>query len=371
VEREFKLNNFDAIRIFASVQVMILHVLTHLKIDYPWWFLVIKPFSGVPMFFVISGFLISASYERSPNLKQYFRNRALRIYPGLWCCILLTILTILIFSDISFLRGETIPWLLSQMAGVIYTPGFLKGYGIGAYHVSLWTIPIELQFYIILPILFLLIWFVTKDRIITNRYFLALFIFFTMLAFALYSFKLVFTPAVELVETTTQKLLRYSFIPHVYMFLFGVVIQRYKLYQSKWLYGKGVWWCIVFLLFAYAGNAYPNFWLFTGANPASQINTKIAMLLLCVTTISLAYTKPGFAHKLLHNNDISYGVYIYHGMVLNVFIVLGLTSGYSYFVLICLITMILAYLSWILIERPFIRKKKVTLKSDVQVTRTM
>ena len=42
--------------------------------------------------FAISGFLISASFERSHNLANYFRNRFLRIFPALWCVVLLTVL---------------------------------------------------------------------------------------------------------------------------------------------------------------------------------------------------------------------------------------------------------------------------------------
>lgn len=317
------------------------------------------------MFFVISGFLISASYERNSDLKNYARNRALRIYPGLWCVIFLTILTIIIFSDISFFRAETIPWLLSQMAGIIYTPGFLKDFGIGAYHVSLWTIPIELQFYAILPVIYILISLLTSNRKVINYLFLSLFIFFLLVAYVLFESRMVFIPELGLEETTLQKLLRYSFIPHIYMFLFGVVLQRWSFYQSKWAYGKGLWWCAIFLLFSYVAPSYPNFWIYRFISPTSQITTMISMLLLCVTTISLAYTKPGFAHKFLHDKDISYGVYIYHGMVLNIFIVFGL-GGYISFVAICLITIVLGYLSWIFVERPFIKKKKQTIKTETR-----
>lgn len=349
MKREFKVNNFDVIRIFAAVQVMILHVLMHLKLDYPAWFLLFKPFSGVPMFFVISGFLISASYERNSDLKNYFKNRALRIYPGLWCCIFLTIFTIILFGGINFFRKETIPWLLSQMAGLIYTPGFLKSYGLGAYHVSLWTIPIELQFYVILPIFYLLFALRAIKREVINNGFLILFSVFLILSYILYTQKFVLVPQLEQEETLTQKVLRYSFIPHFYMFLFGVLLQRWNLYQSSLLYGKGLWWCLLFLLFTYIV-------------PQSEIKRVFSMLLLCITTISLAYTKPGFAKKILNENDISYGVYIYHGLVINIFIVTGLTGKYVFSILVCLITIILAFMSWRIVERPFIRKKKVTLK---------
>ena len=37
---------------------------------------------AIKSFFVISGFLIFMSYERSRDLKKYFINRVLRIYPA-------------------------------------------------------------------------------------------------------------------------------------------------------------------------------------------------------------------------------------------------------------------------------------------------
>ncbi|AMU65991.1 acyltransferase family protein [Mycobacteroides abscessus] len=39
-------------------------------------------------FFVISGFLITAAWVRRPNLKEYWASRALRIFPGLWICLM-------------------------------------------------------------------------------------------------------------------------------------------------------------------------------------------------------------------------------------------------------------------------------------------
>lgn len=39
-------------------------------------------------FFVISGFLITAAWIRRPHLKEYWASRLLRIFPGLWVCLL-------------------------------------------------------------------------------------------------------------------------------------------------------------------------------------------------------------------------------------------------------------------------------------------
>jgi len=41
-------------------------------------------------FFVLSGYLITASYQRSGNLVSFIIHRILRIYPGFWVCLLVT-----------------------------------------------------------------------------------------------------------------------------------------------------------------------------------------------------------------------------------------------------------------------------------------
>lgn len=40
-------------------------------------------------FFVISGFLITAAWIRRPSLKEYWASRVLRIFPGLWICLVM------------------------------------------------------------------------------------------------------------------------------------------------------------------------------------------------------------------------------------------------------------------------------------------
>jgi peptidoglycan/LPS O-acetylase OafA/YrhL len=120
VKQEFKLNNFDLLRIFAASQVLVCHTVLHLHVFAPQWLMkLIYAFPGVPIFFVISGFLISLSYERSSGLKSYCRNRVLRIYPGLWCCILSTILVAALFGY-SFASGQAV------VAACTYLVGYLS-----------------------------------------------------------------------------------------------------------------------------------------------------------------------------------------------------------------------------------------------------
>jgi peptidoglycan/LPS O-acetylase OafA/YrhL len=56
--------------------------------------------------------------------------------------------------------------------------------------------------------------------------------------------------------------------------------------------------------------------------------------------------------------DMSYGVYIYHCTVLQIFVALGMFGGSPLIVLsiIILIVLLLSLLSWHYIERPFLAK---------------
>jgi peptidoglycan/LPS O-acetylase OafA/YrhL len=48
-------------------------------------------------------------------------------------------------------------WFVAQLFGAIYTPASLREFGFGSYNGALWTIPIELQFYFLVPLVFLLL----------------------------------------------------------------------------------------------------------------------------------------------------------------------------------------------------------------------
>src|SRR4030088_1254426 len=85
---DWRVNNFDLLRLLAALQVAVVHSLGFLKPGYLASLLGggLCRFPGVPIFFVISGILISKSYEQSDSLRVYLRNRCLRIFPGLWVC---------------------------------------------------------------------------------------------------------------------------------------------------------------------------------------------------------------------------------------------------------------------------------------------
>jgi len=335
---EFKVNNFDLLRLIAATEVIFDHSIHHLHIPISLLGLkILYLFPGVKMFFVISGYLISASFERNNSLKDYFRNRALRIFPGLWACIFLTIIVISI-TGVSFLNKQVIAWLPCQLVGLIYTPQFLNNYGFGSYNGSLWTIPIELQFYLLLPLVYLL---VPKTRL--NKLFFALLAIFVALSC---------TYQLSHSSYLVAKLIRYSFVPHFYVFLIGVLFQRLHLYKSPLIYKKGLYWLVGYVAI--------NLTLAGNINPVAFEFIYTFLLAFCV--LSMAYTLPRLSKQLLRTNDISYGIYMYHGLILTVIIQLGLSMPVY---MVVILSYILGLLSWTFVEKQFIQRKKKTIRATV------
>lgn len=334
-------HNFDLLRILVAVLVLFNHATFYLKLDKQFPRL-ISFFPGVPIFFVISGFLVSKSYERSTSLWNYARNRLLRIFPGLWVCVLLTI-PVATYFGYDFLHIRGLAWLVAQLGGAIYTPGFLKGFGFGSYNGSLWTIPVVLQFYVLLPVAY----FVLSRRDDLTRGLVALWGLFLVLA-------LIFRPMTTYIDgqpdpLTALKLVRYSFVPHFYLFLFGVLLQRFSAHESVLIQGKAPIWLAAYIALMYV-------------IPDSDVKSVLHPLALGLVVLSAACTGPDLARLVFRGNDLSYGVYIYHGLVINVFVELGLVGSPAYAWILAGVTFAVAFLSWKLVEGPFLRKKSQSIR---------
>ncbi len=295
-----------------------------------------------PMFFMMSGYFVSTSLQSSKTIKNYILNRVFRIYPGLFVLIIITIIAFSL-TGANFLHPEVIVWIPTQVVGFIYTPHFLDSYGFGSYNGSLWTLTIELQFYILLPLTYYL--FARKQN--TDNWFYGLFVVFALLA--IISGLL---PQSKLAE----KLIRYSFVPHFHLFLLGVIFQRKRIFKLSYIYNKAHYWIAGYLIYCFT---------FHHMLPVVMFHF-IGNILLCFTTLSVAYTLPGITKNILRGNDISYGIYLYHGLVMALIVQLQLQQHFN-LVMIIVVAYVLAYISWISVERPFINLKKQTIKADTKV----
>jgi peptidoglycan/LPS O-acetylase OafA/YrhL len=65
--------------------------------------------------------------------------------------------------------------------------------------------------------------------------------------------------------------------------------------------------------------------------------------------------------NFLNKNDISYGIYLYHMPVVNFLIYNNISRSYFSFALCLILTVLLAIISWKVIEKPFLSLKKISL----------
>ncbi len=351
-KKKFYINNFDLIRLFAALQVVHVHLITILGLQitnfHSYLVKFFGFFPGVPIFFFISGFLITRSWMASSGVKNFFKKRALRIFPALVFSVVLA-LTLVIVSGYYTAENMNIKDLLVIFFAKItffqfYNPDVLRGYGDGVLNGSLWTITVELQFYILTPLLFFIIQR-CRGGLSFNLFMIAIFfLFYIASAYIKYEFL-----TGEL--STFKKLVRVSFVPWFYMFILGALFQINFNFFYRLLSGKFL---LMLLLYTMAS----IFVLLQGgSSDFGNLMNPVLFLILGALTFSAAYTNVNLSDKLLKGNDISYGAYIYHMPFINLIIFNNFNPSYGLALSLFLFIVVFSALSWFFLERPFIRLK--------------
>jgi len=239
---------------------------------------------------------------------------------------------------------QLLAWLAAQSTfAQFYNPEFLRGYGVGALNGSLWTIPVELQFYLLVPLLSHFL-----DRTGQRRQNLAL----TILLFLFLLANRAFTGLDRgQAQSLLTKLAGVSFLPWFGMFLVGVLFQKNFDRLHALLAGRALP-----LLAIYCGWALllTRFFGLEGGNDIHPL----LFLMLAPLVFALAFTRRDLAGRLLRRNDLSYGIYIYHMPVVNALLYMGVKGGAGSVALALAGSLACAALSWALVEKPFLRRKK-------------
>lgn len=295
---QFHTNAFDMIRYWAAISVMLLHYTGYVRMLSAQTSQVLigirkiaEFFPGVIILFAMSGYLVSASMERSADKKAYFRKRVFRMYPELWLCTLvnLIVVVVLVYPQLDF---GIVVWCLTQVFGIANTPDCLKTFATGSVNGALWTIFTEIQLYIVLAFVFA--WL--KKRSHVQWWFLIGLAAIVNVGCGFGS---------DLLGGSVAKIIERIFVPYLVWFLIGsyCFVKRDEiLYPLK----RSAPYLLVFYIIL----------RWCGAVKAGYYTDILTSILLPLLVIGTAYWLPAIRIKF----DCTYGIFLYHWIVLNVLI---------------------------------------------------
>jgi peptidoglycan/LPS O-acetylase OafA/YrhL len=147
-------NSFDLLRLIGALLVIYHHSFSLSGLPQKTLFSTDFGELGVGVFFVISGYLVTASYERSASLGDYLRKRLLRIEPALVVCLVLTVaLGAAVTTDPAYFSRPAV-YLFVVRDALLYPmtyhlPGvFTTNPYPDAVHGPIWTLRLEFTCYL-------------------------------------------------------------------------------------------------------------------------------------------------------------------------------------------------------------------------------
>jgi peptidoglycan/LPS O-acetylase OafA/YrhL len=152
----------DSLRAVAVLMVLVYHSWFEVPGfvqpgEYPWQFPIFYGRTGVQLFFVLSGFLLFLPYARwifglqqQPAMLLFYRRRLLRVGPAYWAS-----LVILLIGPLSLAK------LADGLAHALFLHNLRMDW---AYDLNgvFWTMAIEVQFYVLLPLIGWLVWAISR-----------------------------------------------------------------------------------------------------------------------------------------------------------------------------------------------------------------
>jgi len=343
-------NMFDLLRLLAAATVVYAHSLRILGIGSDPTLLLfprddLSSF-GVMVFFSASGYLVARAAARTPDLKSFARNRALRIFPGLAVCLLVIVLVMGgVATDLAkpdyygnwltykyFLNIFLFP-LQTQLPGVFLhnpQPDNVNG--------SLWSLSSEISAYFLIALIFV---FRRKAKILLTAS-AALLILHYLVSKIYGIYPLIYYPIGYGTEGNYFFLIYFHKVEAsrlIAMFIIAASLNYAvpSLFRRRYVLAG----CVLLAL--------------TGHTPLYE---PLAIFLLPYATVTFG-RRPFRFSNLLRQFDLSYGIYLYHFPIMQ--LTWSLTHGFLTTPLQVLcgiaLTLAVATASWMLVERPALRFK--------------
>ena len=332
-------NSFDAVRYFFALSILIAHFLELIGAE-PLSF--ISSSVCVKGFFILSGFLVFNSFIEKTSVWKYVDRRVKRVCPAYFFTVVLCAIVGVFLTQLPvreyFLSIDTFKYLIANLSFLNFLqptlPGVFENNPLQAVNGALWTIKIEVLFYISVPFVYFLLRKYNKLLIILGILLLSM------------SYWLTFLYLYNETGDNLYLTLRKQFPGQFMYFYSGTLILLYFDYFQR--YVKYIFPAAAILFFFR--------------------NEHIVLTIL--EPLSLASLIIGFAYNFKYLNflrrydNISYGIYLLHFPIIQVIVSCGIVeaSPVFAFMLSLLITIILALFSWKFLEKPALKTKKRWIK---------
>jgi peptidoglycan/LPS O-acetylase OafA/YrhL len=349
-------SQLDGFRFFAILAVMLAHFFsTGILSRFPLGF-------GVLFFFVLSSFLITRilltskdknerkSKTNLHSFKQFYIRRSLRIFPIYY------LLLIFLYIMNLYPCRDIFPWLLSYTINLFIS--YSSDISVAGSFAHLWSLSIEEQFYLIFPV------FIFS---INTKYILKFLISITILGFFGRMILYVSNPSnIALWNFHSISALDSLGIGGIlgYLSLYKISFLK-KLIGNRLLFSISILGFLIFMIFSYSvydSNLKYNF--YSGVLMRFLFN----ILSFWILGWSIVFGYKGIFKLILENKivlyfgKISYGLYLYHFFVQHIGNILfdkfNILFSVEYKALIFMVlSVVIASLSWYLIESPINKLK--------------
>ncbi len=341
--RAFKSGNcFDFIRYFFAFSLFVVHFCTICDIDQFWF---VSGGTRVKAFFTLSGFLVFYSLASKRDLRGYIDKRLRRILPAYTAAVLLCLFVGAVFTTLPlgrfFSEGATWKYLAANLCFLNFLqptlPGVFESNPLPFLNGSLWSMKVEVFFYVTAPVVYYLMTRFNKHAVL-------------LLVYAVcFAYNAWFDHLYALTGDARYFHLRVQVGSFIYFYA-GVILlvyfrhfmrlRRYVLPLAAVLYFTREW-------------VEPFCW---------------------VESLTFACLLVGFAYGVRPLNflrrfdNVSYGIYLYHFPLIQAAVCMGWAARSMALTFVgCLVaTVLLATLSWYGLEKPVLRQRWIVPRRPQQ-----
>ncbi len=328
-------NRFDTMRLVFALAVLFSHVLVLPDMPGTRQVQSISNIFGelsIQGFFILSGGLVYGSWNRRVSIGNYALKRVRRLYPAYSSVIFATVILALIFvPEVRADLGTTFKYILANITFLNFLqptlPGIFEGQRFEEINGALWTVKVEVMYYLVLPILV-----ITMNAVGKFRWVLLALVYIAAeiwrAGFAQYGHA---NGSYALIQISRQLPGQMSF------FVSGIILWEFRQFIRArwWMFALGGF---VVVLTSYLPHAEP-----------------LRAAGWCALIGGIAFS-PGPELNAARYGDFSYGIYGTHFPITQAIIAMGvfqysIWAGYATAIVV---TILVAVARWNLIEKWFL-----------------